>query len=145
MSKNALPQEVQPSGKENGKEKKFPFDFENDEIPGVPLAKELHQIDQADMDVIYKKVAALRELYPDGRPMAKRLAPYRVYINTKDIMLLSKCSMRTAQLLLQNTRVVLGLKKGAHVTIDDFCDINDQYKAEDIRPFLTALDQADHE
>jgi hypothetical protein len=59
-------------------------------------------------------------------------------------MLLGRCSLRTAQRLLQNTRFVLQLAKNANVRVDEFCEINPKFREEDVQKFLLALDAANY-
>jgi hypothetical protein len=143
MSKDELLQERQPN-KKVGAPQKNKFDFDDGIIPGFPLSAEMKNVDSADLAIIRKRVAAWHEKYPYGEPQAKKLEPYRVFIDVKDIMLLFKKSLRASQRLLKNTRDELKKKKGTHLTINEFCAVND-YNAEEIREFLMAVDAADEE
>lgn len=47
--------------------------------------------------------------------------PERLYINTKDIQVLTNRTARTARLLMQNLRHGLGKAKGDKISVKEFC------------------------
>ena len=146
MSKNkSKHKEILRKIQEDKRNKIYQYDFPDEPIPGFILAQEFDQIDPADLDIIYTRVAEWHAENPNGVPQYKSPVPYRMFISTRDIMLLYKRSLRWSQVLLQNTRFVLKVRKGEPVTVDQFCKINNLENVEEIREFLQAVDAADLE
>jgi hypothetical protein len=86
---------------------------------------------------------------PRGTPMYKREDGYRVTIFTHDIERVLNVSERTAQRLLQQTREELKKKKGAYVTVEEFCfhhDLNESIirkKLDEIYNYKNGKDKDD--
>jgi hypothetical protein len=77
----------------------------NNSFPDLLLDTELSTLDPKVLAAINKRIAAYRKRFPQGEPMYKRVAPYRLFIYAEDIVLMTKKSLRTAHRVLQNTRI----------------------------------------
>lgn len=62
---------------------------------------------------------------PRGEPMYSRPAPYKIRLETQDLIDALDYSERTAQRLLQEARIALGRKKSAIITVEEFCILNE--------------------
>lgn len=115
-------------------------DDTNEFIPDIPLASELSTIPAEVMAAIEKRIQQFHERYPNGVPMAKRKAPWRMFIEAEDLMLMKRISLRTAQRWLQNTRILLKKKPNSAITVTEFCEAN-ELNEKHIREFLDKLDE----
>ena len=63
---------------------------------------------------------------PRGEPMYSRPGPYKLYIETKDIMQVFNKGERTAQRLMQMARKSLQKGPRAFVTVEEFCWLHNE-------------------
>jgi ATP-dependent DNA ligase len=109
-------------------------------FPRLLVDDDLANIDANILTGIKARIAAYRQRFPHGEPSYKRKAPYRVFIYAEDIMLMKGKSLRTAQRVLQNTRILLEKKPNSDVTITEFCTVND-WPLDETQAFLNRLDE----
>lgn len=77
------------------------------------------------------------ELFPDGEPRFKRPG-YIFVLHSIDLADALEMSLRSAQRVLQLTRIKLQKEKTAEVTVKEFCVVN-KYDEEDLRRKLRDL------
>src|SRR5688500_13051559 len=109
-----------PQDSNDDQEKTGQFNNSNNPFPDLLVDAELSSLDPKVLAAINKRIAAYRKRFPQGEPMYKRVAPYRLFIYAEDIVLMTKKSLRTAHRVLQNTRILLEKKPNAEVTITEF-------------------------
>lgn len=87
--------------------------------------------------ILDQGVEEWQELYPDGEPYFKRPG-YRHVLHSIDLAEALDVSLRTAQRLLQITRLKLGKESTAHVSVKEYCVVN-KHDEEDLRRKLDDL------
>ena len=74
--------------------------------------------------IMDKQAKKWHKMYPLGEPRAKRVDGAQFFIHADDLVQIFKISLRTAQKLLQVTRIKLGKDKNSFVSVKEFCCIN---------------------
>ena len=99
------------------------------------------RLDDAALTLIFERERRLRKRYPHGEWHYKSVIPYRMYIYPTDVVALRhpKLSLRSAQRLLLNIRVIREKPSDAPVTVKEYCAHTNENEDE-VREFLNELD-----